>query len=335
MITHPVHEQLVPGQNIERHHPLARLDVAPCPQESHPAGFCPALARQHSRQIHASRLVRRTLVGEKAVAHGPFEIEILRHTHGDRTIADHQGVLLEGGRQNQPRPPGDLAERKCQPTTRGTGHRNEDLAARWCINPEGLRPETDEPGSLREQPRLVCPPGERLRGHPVVGRPHRVGRDLEGLDHIGAQAEDDQRSDQKELHVVPDGGLRVNRAPGAAEILLQVFDAQLELFGSRPCFHLRPERGGARLEFGKLRCPQHVSSVVPDLVRDLEPVGRVLAHLAVRRLEESEHTGRYWLLWRTLMNASGGIETFPICFIFFFPSFCLSRSLRLRLMSPP
>ena len=39
--------------------------------------------------------------------------------------------------------------------------------------------------------------------------------------------------------------------------------------------------------------------------------------------------------FRTLMKASGGIETRPICFIFFLPSFCFSRSLRLRVMSPP
>ena len=41
------------------------------------------------------------------------------------------------------------------------------------------------------------------------------------------------------------------------------------------------------------------------------------------------------LFWRTLMKASGGMETFPICFIFFLPSFCLSRSFRFRVMSPP
>ena len=34
-------------------------------------------------------------------------------------------------------------------------------------------------------------------------------------------------------------------------------------------------------------------------------------------------------------NVSEGIETRPNCFIFFFPSFCFSRSLRLREMSPP
>ena len=41
------------------------------------------------------------------------------------------------------------------------------------------------------------------------------------------------------------------------------------------------------------------------------------------------------LVLRTLMKASEGIETLPNCFIFFLPSFCLSRSLRLRVMSPP
>ena len=38
---------------------------------------------------------------------------------------------------------------------------------------------------------------------------------------------------------------------------------------------------------------------------------------------------------RTSMKASCGMLTLPMAFIFFLPSFCLSRSLRLRLMSPP
>ena len=38
---------------------------------------------------------------------------------------------------------------------------------------------------------------------------------------------------------------------------------------------------------------------------------------------------------RAAMKASCGISTLPNCRIFFLPSFCFSRSLRLRLMSPP
>ncbi len=37
----------------------------------------------------------------------------------------------------------------------------------------------------------------------------------------------------------------------------------------------------------------------------------------------------------TAMNASCGISTLPIDFMRFLPSFCFSRSLRLRVMSPP
>ena len=39
--------------------------------------------------------------------------------------------------------------------------------------------------------------------------------------------------------------------------------------------------------------------------------------------------------WSTARNASCGISTVPTCFIRFFPSFCFSRSLRLRVTSPP
>jgi hypothetical protein len=35
------------------------------------------------------------------------------------------------------------------------------------------------------------------------------------------------------------------------------------------------------------------------------------------------------------MKASCGMSTLPNCRIFFLPSFCFSRSLRLRVMSPP
>src|ERR1700688_1224846 len=38
---------------------------------------------------------------------------------------------------------------------------------------------------------------------------------------------------------------------------------------------------------------------------------------------------------RTSMNASWGMLTEPKAFIRFFPSFCFSSSLRLRLISPP
>ncbi len=37
----------------------------------------------------------------------------------------------------------------------------------------------------------------------------------------------------------------------------------------------------------------------------------------------------------TARNASWGISTAPTCFMRFFPSFCFSRSLRFRVMSPP
>jgi hypothetical protein len=40
-------------------------------------------------------------------------------------------------------------------------------------------------------------------------------------------------------------------------------------------------------------------------------------------------------LFSTLMKASCGMFTLPNIFIFFFPSFCFSKSLRFREMSPP
>jgi hypothetical protein len=40
-------------------------------------------------------------------------------------------------------------------------------------------------------------------------------------------------------------------------------------------------------------------------------------------------------IFRAAIKASWGISTFPNCRIFFLPAFCFSKSLRLRVMSPP
>ena len=46
-------------------------------------------------------------------------------------------------------------------------------------------------------------------------------------------------------------------------------------------------------------------------------------------------TKYYFDAVKIFKNASCGIETLPICFIRFFPSFCLSKSLRFLVISPP
>ena len=51
--------------------------------------------------------------------------------------------------------------------------------------------------------------------------------------------------------------------------------------------------------------------------------------------DQSRHERRSPFRLSTARNASCGISTVPTCFIRFFPFFCRSRSLRLRLMSPP
>jgi hypothetical protein len=56
--------------------------------------------------------------------------------------------------------------------------------------------------------------------------------------------------------------------------------------------------------------------------------------LAINCRFETAATGQSPLL-STLMKASCGMFTLPNIFIFFFPSFCFSNSLRFRVMSPP
>jgi hypothetical protein len=58
---------------------------------------------------------------------------------------------------------------------------------------------------------------------------------------------------------------------------------------------------------------------------------RIGAPAPVRPAAEGPQSSRR----RAETNASWGTSTRPMFFIFFLPSFCFSRSLRLRVMSPP
>src|SRR3989344_2934285 len=55
-------------------------------------------------------------------------------------------------------------------------------------------------------------------------------------------------------------------------------------------------------------------------------------HQGCENLHELEHQSSTCKMAR---NASCGTSTDPICFMRFLPAFCFSRSLRLRLTSPP
>lgn len=46
-------------------------------------------------------------------------------------------------------------------------------------------------------------------------------------------------------------------------------------------------------------------------------------------------SGLFFYFFSIFTNVSLGIDTFPNCFIFFFPSFCFSNNFRFRVMSPP
>ena len=86
----------------------------------------------------------------------------------------------------------------------------------------------------------------------------------------------------------------------------------------RPARPLREPLARARGEAARVR--GEAASVAPG---PLELADRV------------RQRARYPSTFRTARNASCGISTEPTCFMRFFPSFCFSRSLRLRLMSPP
>ena len=78
-----------------------------------------------------------------------------------------------------------------------------------------------------------------------------------------------------------------------------------------------------------LRAPQCASRKGCD--RTISDFGLSARSLSFSAAAASAHTSTF----SAAMNASCGISTFPYWRIFFLPSFCLSRSLRLRVMSPP
>ena len=81
---------------------------------------------------------------------------------------------------------------------------------------------------------------------------------------------------------------------------------------------------------------------------ELRPIGDAAEYVQAPTLGETSgrlssfaHTagftteGSYVSTLSAAMNASCGMSTFPYWRIFFLPSFCFSRSLRLRVASPP
>ncbi len=115
------------------------------------------------------------------------------------------------------------------------------------------------------------------------------------------------------------------------------------LFGARRC---RVNGGQALCSVAALGVPphgelRHALNVVPavagfDRGHALPGVlqGPVDYRFVFHRPRSRMRCGGQLIL-RMVMKASCGMSTEPICFMRFLPSFCFSRSLRLRVMSPP
>ena len=82
-----------------------------------------------------------------------------------------------------------------------------------------------------------------------------------------------------------------------------------------------------------------LSAVVQEYIETAQPVGsgRVAGApgSCLRRPVAIHLPPQLFSVFSTATKADWGISTLPTIFIFFLPFFCFSRSLRLRVMSPP
>jgi hypothetical protein len=80
-------------------------------------------------------------------------------------------------------------------------------------------------------------------------------------------------------------------------------------------------------------------AVIPGRCVSIEP--RISCHnlqipgCSLMRAPRDESAVDQLSTFSAAMKASCGMSTLPNCRIFFLPSFCFSRSFRLRVMSPP
>jgi hypothetical protein len=128
-------------------------------------------------------------------------------------------------------------------------HRHQHFALHRGI--QTMRPGAKEDGPRRHRRRrgFVSRLHKHLGRHTVVGRPHRVRRDLEGLHKIRADPENDNRRHEEEFDVFHERALGVDSPTGAAQHFLECFNFKSQLFGPDLVLEQRPERRDMGLQF--------------------------------------------------------------------------------------
>ena len=188
-----------------------------------------------------------------------------------------------------------------------------------------------------------------LGGHAVVRGPHRIRRDLERLQEEAADGAGHDGGHHHHLGVVRAGSHRVDLAAVTGQDLMQAVEQRLDLGDlAGAVLDGRADLVGQLELVVEVGARQDIPAVEVHLLRPFEQGLADLAELAAvverhggrpqtsgRRPEGKPELGPQPSFLRILMKASCGMSTLPICFMRFLPSFCLSRSLRLREMSPP
>ena len=217
--------------------------------------------------------------------------------------------------------------------------KDHDIATRRLVAFNDLGVDDRQPDAI----------GELVHQNQVAhqqGGNHGTGRDLEGLEKERAQKE--HRSDHRKQAGSPvqPPGLHQDAALGLLHVHIHLLDAHAVEFGAalygrildglrRPaparqknhalCQPVGPgNHGGQKQQQRKVALDgAHVPGA--DVAR------KGSEHQRSQDLHELHQSSTC----KMARNASWGTSTEPICFMRFLPAFCFSRSLRLRLTSPP
>ena len=304
VVGYPVDEQHVSRQDIEVQERLTADGLAARQQHRTGRGLLDpplrhGLAEDRLPAVGVLAAQRQRGLGREIGAQQhPFETEVARHRDRLRVAADVHLVRIGRAAQQTGAEQAAVggAHLGAQPDLEGTIRitpiidRDADLAGSLGRDHIGRGPERH----LAE--RLLAEAGDRIVGlahlgrHPVVGRPHRIRRDLERLQEEAPDPAGHDRGHDDHVGVVRTGADRVDHAAVAAQHPVQAVHRRLHLDQlERLLLELGAQLGRPVQLLGQVGRRDHVAAVEVDLLRELQELLGDLAGLARLGGENREH----------------------------------------------